>query len=376
MPTPPSDDTRTLFRLISDGQWHKYEEVRDRIAETVPPGRALRKYQETINYKRKYRRDPTYDTQISEGERIFLGSRACGQIVITSWKGRGVESKQESGQRWIRVREGFTAWGLEAEGIPGPRPGDSEPSAGDSVTPERASGSELNPSHERVTLDERSGLTTCPGCKRVVVTGGITGMVTKAGRRSCPGQASAADEPVCEPVYDIPTIELIPEPEVEFTARISEVLGDASVRAAIAKAEDYFRLDEAAEEALQHPEPEPQPAPVEPQEIARRALLAAGIPDPTPSPTVVAEHSVMTAAEEPPRRAPLSDAEPRSQEAEMALFRESEVRHLLREEISKAVDAFQLGMQQYLDQQFDQLSQQIAVLRSSRGKWVYHPLKD
>ena len=84
MATPPTDDTRQLFKLLADGGWHSYEEIRDEIARAVPPGRALRKYQERIDYARKQKGDPEYDTDLSEDDRIYYGQRSCAQIVITS----------------------------------------------------------------------------------------------------------------------------------------------------------------------------------------------------------------------------------------------------------------------------------------------------
>lgn len=113
MATPPNDDSKTLFRLLADRQWHPYVEIRDAIAATVPPGRALRKYQERVDYKRKYLNDPTYDTDASEDERIYYGARACGQIVITSWKGRGLDFTGMDENKKIRLKPGFKTWGIE-----------------------------------------------------------------------------------------------------------------------------------------------------------------------------------------------------------------------------------------------------------------------
>ncbi len=112
MATPPSDDTRSLFKLLADGQWHPYEQIRDELAATVPPGRALRKYQERVEYARKYKRDPTYDTSASEDDRIYFGARACAQIAITSWKNRGLEVTGTAENKQIRIKPGFKTWGI------------------------------------------------------------------------------------------------------------------------------------------------------------------------------------------------------------------------------------------------------------------------
>lgn len=136
MATPPNDDTRMLFKLIADREWHSYEEIRDKVAEAVPPGRALRKYQERITYARQQKNDPGYDTDLSEDERIFYGQRGCAQGVITSWKGRGLQFQGEGKDKVIRIRPGFKTWGVDVvgetaeneESPPDPSPADSEPS--------------------------------------------------------------------------------------------------------------------------------------------------------------------------------------------------------------------------------------------------------
>lgn len=147
MATPPNDDTKTLFQILADGEWHNYEEVRDAIAASVPPGRALRKYEERVEYKRKYTNDPSYDTDASEDDRIFYGARACGQVVITSWKGRGVDFTGTAGNKMIRKKPGFSTWGIEhapndpkepeeAQGVPRVPPDGPEPSEPDAQLPE------------------------------------------------------------------------------------------------------------------------------------------------------------------------------------------------------------------------------------------------
>lgn len=139
MATPPNDDTRLLFKLLSDGGWHQYEEIRDRVAAAVPPGRALRRYQERVEYTRRSKEDPGYDTQMSEDERIFYGQRAIGQSIITSWKGKGIQYRGEGTLKEIRIKPGFKSWGLinplaeekrpeTARGETEVPPDDSEPS--------------------------------------------------------------------------------------------------------------------------------------------------------------------------------------------------------------------------------------------------------
>lgn len=114
MATPPSDDSRTLFKLLADGEWHSYTVIRDALARTVPPGRAIRRYEERLSYSREFltgkggpQRNP------SEDEKIELGQRACAQRIITSWKGRGVQAQGEGEDKKIRLKPGFRSWGVD-----------------------------------------------------------------------------------------------------------------------------------------------------------------------------------------------------------------------------------------------------------------------
>jgi hypothetical protein len=113
MATPPSDDTRTMFRLLADGEWHSYAKIKAEIAKTVPPGRALRKYQERLRQNRELRNDPNTEIIRSEDDQIRLGAAACAQITMTSWKGRGIIVRGEGPTKQCKIRPGFKSWGLE-----------------------------------------------------------------------------------------------------------------------------------------------------------------------------------------------------------------------------------------------------------------------
>jgi hypothetical protein len=142
MGTPLNDETKTLFRILADEQWHRYDEVKDAIAKTIPPGRALRKYEDRLKSSRAYRQPETVKV-ITEDEKILYGGRACAQITISSWKDRrAVISRTEAGDKWIKMKPGFEPWKLdpsipapslpkglgEPGGSPEVPPGDSEPS--------------------------------------------------------------------------------------------------------------------------------------------------------------------------------------------------------------------------------------------------------
>lgn len=153
MATPPNDDTKALFRLLADREWHNYDKIKKALAQTVAPGRALRKYQERVDYSRKYDAN-SYKVLPSEDEQIELGKVACAQIAITSWKGRGIISRGQGAEKEIKVKPGFRSYGIpgfdtEPEGQDPPPeppgytevpPDDSEPSEADTSTPDGDSG--------------------------------------------------------------------------------------------------------------------------------------------------------------------------------------------------------------------------------------------
>jgi hypothetical protein len=142
MATPPNDDTKMLMKLLADGQWHDYEDIRDRVAQAVPPGRALRKYQERIESARRQKNNPDYDTDASEDARIYYGARACAQTVITSWKDRGIEYSGTRANRKIRVRPGFRTWGVE---VAPPTPEVPEVQNAPEMAPAEAEEADLEP---------------------------------------------------------------------------------------------------------------------------------------------------------------------------------------------------------------------------------------
>lgn len=145
--TPPNDDTKLLFRLLADRGWHNYIEVREEIAKTVAPGRAIRKYrQDRINDKSnrlRHHNDPLPESRRTESEQIEFGQRSCATSCISSWKKAGaILQRGQNNGREIKVRDGFTSYGIpgfepgqeepdptpEAQGVPEVPPADSKPS--------------------------------------------------------------------------------------------------------------------------------------------------------------------------------------------------------------------------------------------------------
>jgi hypothetical protein len=162
VPTPANDDTKLLFRLLADGEWHLFKEIRETMAHKVAPGRAYRAYERDVAYRRKYKGDPNYDTRRTQEERIEFGQRKCVQAAISEWKDIGVEFRGENDAREIRIKKGFTSWvipgfepnqksqdpGSEAEGYTDPPPEDSVRSAAQPGPGNEGSASEP-PSSER-----------------------------------------------------------------------------------------------------------------------------------------------------------------------------------------------------------------------------------
>jgi hypothetical protein len=141
MATPPSDDTLRLFKLLEDNEWHPYHVIKGKIAEKVPPGRAIRRYQDRLKQSRELRQ-PVNEVIRTEDEQIRLGAMQCAQVVLTSWKGKGIMVRGEGEFKQVRMKPGFKTWGVqdknpdggaqdpgkEAQGVPEVPQEDSEPS--------------------------------------------------------------------------------------------------------------------------------------------------------------------------------------------------------------------------------------------------------
>lgn len=291
MPTPPNDDTRQLFRILADGEWHDYEVVRDALAATVPPGRALRKYEERVLYARKYKNNPQYDTQLSEDERIHFGARACAQIAITTWKGRGVDHRIVGDRKMIRKKPGFKVFGLDLGRTP------ADPPAQDSGPSETAARPVDEPSVK---------LTAC-------VVDETVGQADPE-----PGDKAQPDEPVAQ-------------------------VGEA------AEPQDEPEAGDAAEGGTPGLQERPESQSVMPEAYDTCETCGLFVSDKQLHDAFHADH---------PRASGSRD---------MALFSESEMRHLLTTVVSEELDQFQVGMQTYLAAQFALLESQIAA--STGASW-------
>lgn len=107
MATPPSDDTKMLFKLLADGQWHDYHKIKASIANAVPPGRAIRRYQDRLRQSRELRSRPDTEILRDEDEQIRLGAMSAAQVALTSWKGKGIMVRGEGNFKEVRMKPGF-----------------------------------------------------------------------------------------------------------------------------------------------------------------------------------------------------------------------------------------------------------------------------
>lgn len=313
MATPPSDDTRTMFRLLGDREWHNYAQIKAAIAATVPPGRALRKYQERLRQNRDLRNDPNTEILRSEDDQIKLGAAACAQITMTSWKGKGVISRGEGPDKEIKIKPGFSSWGIEA----------------------------VRMSEEQDPGKAGEGYTDLPP------------------RDSEPSEPSAAGaQGASEPE---PERQPAPEPRSPEPVAVEEdVLPAASDTGSVL-------LDGSVPPGpwVPHSLPEPMAAPAEGSSQYVTNVPVWSCPECFMAVTDEAEHhrwhrEIKSGTEHP----------------EMALLDQEAMRTLLGDVTRQALDDFQVGMQDWFEARFAELERQIFILRGlrpDRVSWSQKP---
>lgn len=305
MATPPSDDSRTMFKLLNErpGEWYPYEELRDAIAATVPPGRAIRKYQERLQSSRKIHQPVNPAPELSEDDQILYGAKACAQIAISSWVGRGVMRRQDvDGARYIKVKPGFRSYGINvnssesqeaepevpkgpenAEGYTDPPPTDSEPFEAAAA-----------PAEERTEQDAEEPPTRFMDAEPV-----------RQFERTDEGDFRRVEEPVISRLEPSPWDKALPREQKPEIVTLSDI-----------------------------------------QECPECGL---GVVD-------QARHEAWHEAQKPA-----------FEQNAMALFDEVTMRTLLGDEIGRILDRFQLGMEQYLSDKFAELEELIQAQR--RPSW-------
>lgn len=320
MATPPSDETRSLFKLLGDREWHRYEDVLNDLAATVPPGKAVRRYEDRLIASREFRGDNKTEIVLSETEQIELGARAIAQTTISSWKGRGIIQRGDSREeKEIRIKPGFRTWGLS-----------------DLIRPEPTRGEDGAPTQ---TPEEGGGYTDLQGR-------GSEPPVTAAGTAEVPLEL-AADPEVAHPIVRINGYE--------------RYLGDA--------VPGYVFEPPADEPPSQPPTDEPpvQESDWIPQDDAdyRWGEQARSVTGDEPAECGICGLAVIDQQLHDRWHEAQSQA---LREQPMALVDEVTLRTLVSGEIGQCLDRFQDGMQQYLSAQFAQLDERIRALKTPQNQ--------
>lgn len=307
MATPPSDESKLLFKLLIDRDWHSYEEVKAQIARTVPPGRALRKYRTDFNsYASKLPggRNTNYEGSKSEDEKIQIGKNSVAGTTISAWKRSGalIERGERKG-RQIRVRKGWTSFQFpgyeqeieqdppsEALGYTDPPPGDSVPSEGN-----------------------RSLLESSPGSDPVV-GGESEGFIRRAEEWAAARVGSPVEVLHVQQVGDREW-QVVDPPAVHPVSPEGGLL--------------------AAPESAQH------------CELCGLVVGDKGVH--------AKWHEQQAQADTPP---------------EMALLNETQLRVVVRSELATVLDQFQVGMQNHIDVGFAQMEAMIGAVGRLRERWT------
>lgn len=99
-----SAESKTLMRLLEDGEWHPLKDIAEKLALTVAPGKAIRRYEARVANQMLHGRQKAVP-EVSDDKKIVSGQRTIANSIINSLKKRFVEIKDEDGQRLIRRRD-------------------------------------------------------------------------------------------------------------------------------------------------------------------------------------------------------------------------------------------------------------------------------
>lgn len=346
MPSPPSDTTKFLFKLLSEGgegHWHDYHAIKDALAAKVAPGPALRKYQNDIESRRRARNDPSYDVPHNDDMRIEFGRRRVAQSTMSAWlkdeKRQGIEVRGSGSDKQIRIRPGFIPpWGVRemepsAEAEPDAAPQDP-PFQGQGYTEVPAEGFR-SPEDDTAASDEASAP------ESVAVD---------------PERARAF---VCQDGKWIPADRLPP----------AAATGHAETVAMVQAAEDGFDWSPEDEE--------PQGAVIEIPvfELGPRVAPVGDSPSSydwpplTPQPDPECPECGLAVRNQGVHTTWHEGFVKRQEQENGALLRESQVVGLCRDVMGQELDRFQHGMQLWLEKQFAQLEASMLALRSQGGPW-------
>ncbi len=107
--TPFSTEVRTLFRLLEDRGWHDWREIKERLAATVAPGKALRKYEERLTKRRDRGGHAPMPNDLSEDDKILYGQRLLADAAMQGIKRRWLEVEHNAGgfsMKMVRLQPG------------------------------------------------------------------------------------------------------------------------------------------------------------------------------------------------------------------------------------------------------------------------------
>lgn len=103
MAAPLTDESKRLLRMLEDDQWHPLDDIRAKLAETVAPGRALRKYEERASNWHKHN-GARVGPELTDEEKIRSGQRTLARMAIHSMKKRYVQIMDTPQGAQIRLR--------------------------------------------------------------------------------------------------------------------------------------------------------------------------------------------------------------------------------------------------------------------------------
>ncbi len=101
-----SSESKQLLRLLADGQWHLYDEIKEELMRLVPPGKAWRNYQ-LREEARVARHGPRTRGEPDQAEQIRSGQLTLATQAFNSMGHSYIEFKDEGGllgERYVRLR--------------------------------------------------------------------------------------------------------------------------------------------------------------------------------------------------------------------------------------------------------------------------------
>lgn len=364
MPSPLNQDSILMFRLLADEQWHSYDEMKAAIARQVSPGRAFRRYEQDLAAKRLARNEPTYDTYLSEDERIEFGGKRIAQATLSKWAGKGIIIQTLDGIKRVKLKHNFWPVGLDRDGVPD-----------ENIKQSPAAAPEPEPKVENAVEDvpkEREPAPEAPGVGEGTKQGSEgSEVVTSTAKSPVPKDPRRADfltrvlsEGVVGPIYG-------PDPASFHTRPLSNLSGPEEAITELEEAvppeysrEDYLKAVEERFPQLVEPEAvaEPQAPDTTPVEIPPGSRVVTSLIMCTDCAGLIEDEAAHLQWHQ--------DFVKREEATDAGLWNESRIREVIRDELGPILDRFQASMQGYLEEQFAQLSGLVVHFRGSSKQWT------